>query len=573
MRSKSSTFTNFLRLAKPYWWIYAVLLIINISLILLDLAFANNSRVLFSLAPNIGDQAMRIIMTFIVVSVAQLILNIVHPLLFSYLNEAVVYAMRQNLLMRLQHLPLKYYDENHSSKISNLYFRQLEHAKDFIVSSVQDIIRLPLTFLLIGGYLFQVHYLLGITAFVSSALQVASSRVFKKRLQKVQRAETDNYENLYHTMGEMTHGIREIKANQLEPLIDERLDNNRLLGVRYAYTRQMYQTLRNTLRVLPTKVGYALGIVFGVYLMANNTIDAGDLVVFIMLADRMTGPFNSIVNIVGSWQETIARSKDLFQVMEEPYEDYETGETLGDTIYTLQFDNVSFAYNEEAGEVLHHVSFKAKAGQTIALVGPSGGGKSTLVKMLYRFYDPQAGQISMNEKQLTEYSIDSVRKNIAIVSQDIFIFDGSVCDNITMGRKEVTAADVERAIDISQSREFIERLPKGLETKVGERGTRLSQGQKQRLAIARAIVKKSAILILDEPTASLDVDTEASFQTALNTLSGDGLTFIIAHRLTTIKNADYIIFIDNGSIIEQGTQDELLSANGRFKNYHDKSMV
>jgi len=570
---KSGTFTSFLKLAKPFWWIYVIMLVVSVMLILLDLAFAENSRVLFDLIPDIvQSDAVRIVGIFIVVAVAQIILNLVHPLLFSYLNESVVYAMRQQLLTRLQHLPLKYYDENHSSKIHNLYFDQLERAKDFVVGRVQDIIRLPLTFILIGGYLFQVHYLLGITAFVSSALQVASSRAFKTRLQKIQGIETENFENLYHTMGEMAQGIREIKANQLEQLIDERLDNNRRIGIWSAFTRTKLQTIRENLRILPTKVGYVLGIIFGIYLMSINEIGAGDLVAFIMLADRMNGPFNSIVHIVGSWQETMARSKDLFAVMEEPYEEYSCGETL-DKVNLLTFDNVSFAYNSEMGEVLEDISFEVKNGATVALIGPSGGGKSTLVKLLYRFYEPQSGSILMNRKNLNEYSINSIRSNIAIVSQDIFIFDGTIYDNIVMGRNNITKADVDEALEVSQAWEFINKLPEGIETKVGERGIRLSQGQKQRLAIARAIVKKANVLILDEPTASLDVDTEAAFQTALSALVGERIKIIIAHRLTTIKNADYIIFLDNGRIVEQGTQDELLSLNGRFKDYRDKSMV
>ena len=546
----------------------------GLCMILLDLLFAQNSRELFDLAPHISQNAaIRIIITFIVIAVLQFVLNYLNPLLTSYLNESVVYAMRKNVLVRIQHLPLTFYDENHSSKIHSIFNNQLERTKDFIVFSVLDMIKLPLTFVFVGTYLFRIHYLLGIVAFLASILQVVSSRVFKQQLESSVNRERQNDVDIAYTISETVQGIREIKTNQLESHMDERLEDCRQKGILYSVTSVKYRSLRNIIKELPTKAGYILGIGIGMYLMADNKIGTGDLVAFVTLIGKMAEPFNGIVSIYNSFQETMARARDLFAIMDEPCENYMEGNDIGDKIDTLQFDDITFAYNKDISDILSNVSFTIQSGSTVALVGPSGGGKSTLVKLLYRFYEPQTGQININSTPLSAYNIDSIRNNMAIVSQDIFIFDGTIYDNIAMGRKDVTQDDIEKAIDLSQSREFIDRLPDGIQTKVGERGVKLSQGQKQRVAIARAVIKKSKVLILDEPTASLDVDTEAAFQTALQRLDGEQIMIIIAHRLTTIKNADYVLFLDNGRIVEQGTQDELIQLNGRFKDYRDKSMI
>jgi len=570
----SSTLSNFLKLALPYKWSYIGLFVMGILFISLDLLFAQTSRELFDLAPHIPrNSAQRILITFAVIIATQFILRYLNEWLGYYLNESVVYSMRKHVLVKIQHLPLKYFDENHSSKVNNVFFNQLETTKDFVVSSVQDIIKLPLTFILTGLFLFQVHYLLGIIALLASVLQVVSTRAFKKRLENSLRREAEVDEEIFYTVGETVQGIREIKTNQLEIYMDERLENCRNKGIVNTIRRVKLQTLRDIIKDTPAKIGYILGVGAGIYLMTAGEIGPGDLIAFITLIGKMVEPFNGIVDIYSSFQETMAKAKDLFEVMAEPTENYTEGKSIGDKIESLKFNNVFFAYSGSASDVLSNVCLEIKGGSTIALVGPSGGGKSTLVKLLYRFYEPQRGCISINDAVLCEYSIDSIRRNMSIVSQDIFIFDGNIFDNIVMGRKDITHNDVEEALNVSQAREFIERLPEGLNTKVGERGVKLSQGQKQRIAIARAVIKKSMILILDEPTASLDVDTEAAFQTALDSLDGERIKIIIAHRLTTIKNADYIVFLDNGKIAEQGTQDKLISLNGRFKDYRDKSMI
>jgi len=440
----------------------------GISLILLDLIFAQNSRELFDLAPNIPlNSAQRILFTFAIIILFQFILRYLHEWLGSYLNESVVYSMRKNVLIKIQHLPLKYFDEHHSSKVNNIFFNQLETTKEFVVRSVQDMIKLPLTFILTGAFLFQVHYLLGIIAVGSSVLQVFSIRVLKKRLDKFMRLEAEIDEEVYYTVGETVQGIREIKTNQLEPYMEKRLENCRKKGILYTIKRVQLQTLRDIIKEVPAKIGYVAGIGAGMYLMATNTIRPGDLVAFITLIGKTVEPFDGIVNIYSSFQETMARAKDLFEVMAEPIEDYVEGKVIDGKIKSLSFNDVSFSYSENTSNILSHIYLDVKGGSTIALIGPSGGGKSTLVKLLYRFYEPNSGHIAINGARLSGYSIDSIRNNMSIVSQDIFIFDGTIRDNITMGRKDIPQSAIDNALSISQAIEFIGKLPDGLDTKVG----------------------------------------------------------------------------------------------------------
>ncbi|KAI4453171.1 atp-dependent permease mdl1 mitochondrial [Holotrichia oblita] len=283
-------------------------------------------------------------------------------------------------------------------------------------------------------------------------------------------------------------------------------------------------------------------------------------------------------------------------LMSEEEEAYTDGENMERDIESIKFRNVSFKYEIDEDlmkdqrdelmfsdefdseknnntNILEDVSFEIKGGSTVALVGPSGSGKSTIVKLLYRFYHPQSGEILVNGKPITSYNVNSVRENMTLVSQDVFIFDGSVRENLILGRTDITDEEIENALKYSQSYDFVQKLSEGINTKLGERGIKISHGQKQRLSIARSIIKKANIVILDEPTSALDVDTEALFQKNLSEWSEGSTKIIIAHRLTTIRNADYVLFLDDGKVIEQGSPQELIRQNGRFREFWEKQFI
>ena len=563
--------------AKPalkYKWCYYVLTLIGIALVGADLAFAQVSRILFDSAPNITQElAVRIIISFVIIIALQGVLGFADTYLSSYFNESVIYAMRRETLGKIQRLKMEFYDNNHTSKVTNTFFNQMEIVKDFVVFDVRNMIKLPLSFVIIGAYLFTVHPYLGITAVLASVLQPVSNITFKKSffaaLDKIRMI--DN--KIFTTMGEATQGIREVKINQVEDFFDERMRKGQIDGVKYELRKVKFDTLRQIIKEIPTKAGYVAGIAIGIFLMITNKINPGDLVAFITLLHKMSEPFNGITQTYSNFQRSLRSANDLLKLVDEPEENYTVGEDLRLPVENITFDNVSFGYTA-AANVLNNVSFEIRGGSTVALVGPSGGGKSTLIKLLYKFYEPASGEITVNGAPLDIYNITSVRNAMAIVSQDIFIFDGTVRENLILGRKDVTESDIENALKFSESYDFVMKLPNGIDSYLGERGVKLSQGQKQRLSIARAIVKKANIIILDEPTSALDVETEYNFQRNIAEWAKDCTKLIIAHRLTTIRDADYILFLDDGKIIEQGSPYDLIrKEGGKFKDYWEKQFL
>ena len=622
MRKKSHKYKSLLgayyKAAKPalkYKWCYVVLTLIGLILVLADLAFAETSRLLFDLAPNIPqNMAVRIIAAFIIIIVTQFIFNFAEEYIHSYFNESVIYAMRRETLGKIQRLKMEFYDNNHTSKITNTFFNQMEIVKDFVVGDIYNMIKLPLSFVIVGIYLFTVHPYLGLTAVFASILQPLSNLAFKKSYFKA----LDDIRNTDHivftTMGEATQGIREVKINQVEDFFDARMKQGQIDGVRHELRKVKYENLRSLLKVLPTKAGYVVGISIGIFLMIDGHINPGDLIAFITLLNRVAEPFDGITQTYSNFQRSLRSANDLLKLIDEPEENYSIGENLTLPVENIKFENVSFAYktsksmsknpdedkdwdiiNEDVPSayidhhlgksneitndiieipVLDNVSFEIKGGSTVALVGPSGGGKSTLIKLLYKFYEPTNGQISINNAPLGSYNITSIRNAMSIVSQDIFIFDGTVRENLVLGREGVTDDDITNALMYSESYDFVMKLPLGLDSYLGERGVKLSQGQKQRLSIARSIIKKANIIILDEPTSALDVETEYSFQQNIAEWAKGCTKLIIAHRLTTIRDADYVLFLDGGQIIEQGSPYELIKQeHGKFKEYWEKQFL
>ncbi len=577
--------------ALKYKWCYFVLAVIGIASIGLELAYAEVNRTLFS---NIGlitvPMAIGIVSTFGLIILAQYIIGFLDNCISTYFNESVVYAMRRELLKRIEHLPLEYFDNNHSGKIINLFFSQLETVKDFVVSDVQALIRLPLSFVIISGYLFTVHPLLGFIAVFSSVLQPLSSFVFRKTYESSCDDVRMTTNNIFSVMQEVIQGVREVKINQIEDYFDRKMRELQKCGVRQNLRIVILSTVRWIIKEIPTKIGYLAGIGASVYLIIQGNIGAGDLMVFITLLSKVSEPFNGITSVISNLQGSLSSADDLIKLINESSENYDSGECGILPIENIEFKNVDFSYTvrDEENEdesltkkipVLHDLSFDIPVGKTIALVGPSGSGKSTVIRLLYGFYRTDSGKITINGRNIEEYNIKVLRSVMSVVSQDIFMFDGTVRENLVLGREDISEEKLMEALRYSESYDFVMNLPDGLETNLGERGIKVSQGQKQRLSIARAILRQSllgeaGVLILDEPTSSLDVETEYNFQQGIEKWAKNCTKIVIAHRLTTIRNADYIVFLEDGYAVEQGTPSELLSKeDSKFREYWQKQFV
>jgi len=484
--------------------------------------------------------------------------------LMTWVGRQLIKRLRLDVHERLLVMPNRVFDQFASGRLISSLTYEAEQVAGAVTRAMLSLVRDTARVLFLIGYMTYLSpwltlIVLGILPLVGGIIAYITKR-FRKISKRIHRA----VGGVGSVAEESVHGYQVIKAfGQAE-------------RERARFERVNEQNRRQFMKFLATKyasvplirliAGLALALV--IYLVTVDalveTITIGTFVSFASALLLLNAPLKSLVSINATIQKGLAAAQGVFQVIDAPRETDAGTRPLETAEGRVAMHGLRFAYDGQR-EVLRGIDLTAQPGEVIALVGPSGGGKTTLVSLLPRFYEPTAGEIRLDGVPLPEYRLADLRRQITMVGQSVMLFNGSVADNIRYGaREQVSDERVREAAAAANALEFIEALPHGLETRVGEDGVLLSGGQRQRVAIARAVLKDAPILILDEATSALDTESERRIQSALEQLMRDRTSFIIAHRLSTVENADRIVFLDQGEVVEQGTHHELLAHNGRY---------
>jgi len=482
----------------------------------------------------------------------------------NWVLSRVTNDLRAQVFERVLRLPVARFHEESTGKIINTVVGDVRQVVDMVNSVFLSFVRDVLVVTGLLGSLLWLNWKLTLVAIVVVPLTAVIVRTTSKRLRHLNRENTRVTAEMTQVVEEAARGHQVIRV-----FSGERHESRRFFQRSEAmrgFSQRMTVAFAATTPVTQIATSLALSLVVVLALRANMTV--GEFTKFVTLMLMLLTPLKALAEVNGPMQRGIAAAEIVFEMIDAPVE-HDTGtRTLERTQGHVRFENVSFRYPNAQSLALDNVSLDVKPGQTVALVGMSGGGKSTFVNLLTRFYEPEGGRILLDGVPYQDIRLPSLRAQLALVGQNVVLFDDTLKANIAYGVEHIDEARLYAAIHAAHLADVVERLPEGVNTRIGENGMRLSGGQRQRVAIARAIYKDAPILILDEATSALDNESERAVQAALDTLMAGRTTFVIAHRLSTIEGADLIVVMEHGAIVEQGTHDELLAAGGMYANLY-----
>jgi subfamily B ATP-binding cassette protein MsbA len=520
--------------------------------------------------PNLVDGAIVIPLFLIAISVLRGIGYLVGSYGLAYVSNFLVHALRTDILSKYLHLPSDFFNRSMSGHLVSVVTFNVQQVTEAGTRAIKTLLQQGSLVLGLMGYLFYINwkltlFFIAVMPFIAFLVSAVSKR-FRLISKRIQSAMGD----VTHVTQEVVNGYQEVRMFGGAKVEQARMDlashNNRRQNMKMAFT----EGLSNPLVMMIVSLAFAAITAFMLSPSILSSMTAGSFITFLVASGMLVKPIRQLTEINSAIQRGIAAAQSIFEVLDADSEIDAGSIEVRSAKGQFEFCDLSFSYQGSDKQVLSDINFTVDAGQTVALVGSSGSGKSSLVNLIPRFYNLEQGSILLDGNNINEYSLSSLRQQIAIVSQKVTLFNGSIFSNIAYGDLAGKSADqVKAAAKMANADKFIDGLPDGYDTLIGDDGVMLSGGQRQRIAIARAILKDAPILILDEATSALDTDSERYIQAALDGLIKDRTTFVIAHRLSTVEKADRILVMESGRIIEQGSHSELLATGGRYAQLYN----
>ena len=489
-------------------------------------------------------------------------------ILVSYVQFSLIVRIRNRLYRHIHALSMSYFNKKKSGELASVMMNDVNVMQNAFTTTFQKLLVEPLNILFFGAILFIIDWKLSLVALLTlplaGFLYVSVGVSIRRKSKRIQ----EKIASIMHILTEALYTIRVIKAFATK---DHEIQKFETEGNRYFHLLFRRAKLNNLATPINEIIGVLIGVILlwygGMQVIQTETLTSEDFLRFILVLFAMLAPIKTLGTVNITIQNSLAAAERVFKVIDSKPDinDKPGAKEIESFSEEIRFDNVSFDYGEKSVPVLKNVSFSISKGSVVALVGSSGAGKSTIADLIPRFYDTTSGSLKIDGEDIREYKLSNLRKMMGIVSQEVILFNDTVKNNISYGQPETKETDIISAAKSANVMEFIDSLPEGLDTVIGERGIKLSGGQKQRLSIARAIIKNPSVLILDEATSSLDSESEKLVQQAIEQLMKDRTVLVIAHRLSTVKNADEIVVLEKGQVVEMGNHETLIK---KGQTYH-----
>ena len=516
------------------------------------------------------DKIAHIVLTLLCLYLASAVFSFVQGYIMTGVSQKLTYRLRKEISEKINRLPMNYFDKQTHGEVLSRITNDIDTLSQSLNQSATQVITSVTTIIGVLIMMLSISPLMTLVALLILPVSMGLISMIVKRSQKYFMSQQEYLGHVNGQVEEIYGGLNIVKAFNKEEDVIETFDRDNDMLYQSAWKSQFLSGIMMPIMSFVGNLGYVAVVIFGGYLAIQGSIEVGDIQSFIQYVRQFTQPIQQVAQVTNMLQSTAAAAERVFEFLEEE-EEVQTEENVvpvESLESRVEFDHVKFGYNPDH-VIIHDFSAKVEPGQKIAIVGPTGAGKTTMVKLLMRFYELNGGSIKVDGHDIKDFRRGDIRQIFGMVLQDTWLFKGSIEENIRYGKLDATHEEVVAAAKAARVHRFVQTLPGGYDMELNEEASNVSQGQKQLLTIARAILADPKILILDEATSSVDTRTEVQIQKAMDTLMEGRTSFIIAHRLSTIRNADMILVMKDGDIVEHGTHDELLAKGGFYADLYN----